>query len=46
MVLGNSLEPRSNSRVPNSTAGPVMIICLSINGRLQSKNQFDEINQD
>ena len=46
MLLGNSLEPRSNSRVPNSTAGPVMIICLSINGRLQSKNQFNEINQD
>ena len=33
MLLGNSFEPRSNSRVPNSTAGPVMITCLSINGR-------------
>ena len=30
MLLGNSFEPRSNSRVPNGTAGPVMITCLSI----------------
>ena len=42
MLLGNSFEPRSNSRVPNGTAGPVMITCLSINRRLESKNQFDE----
>ena len=33
MLLGNSFEPRSNSRVPNGTAGPVMITCLSINRR-------------
>ena len=33
MVLGNSFEPRSNSHVPNGTAGPVMITCLSINRR-------------
>ena len=29
MLLGNSFEPRSNSRVPNGTAIPAMIICLS-----------------
>ena len=33
MLLGNSFEPRSNSRVPNGTVGPVMITCLSINRR-------------
>ena len=45
MLLGNSFEPRSNSRVPNGTAGPVMITCLSINRRMQSQNQFDERKQ-
>ena len=39
MLLGNSFELRSNSRVPNDTAGPVMITCLSINRRLQSTRQ-------
>ena len=33
MLLGNSFELKSNSRVPNGTAGPVMITCLSINRR-------------
>ena len=42
MLLGNSFEHRFNSRAPNGTAGPVMIICLSISGCLQSKNQFNE----
>ena len=46
MLLGNSFVPRSNSRVPNGTAGPVMITCLSVNRRLQSKNQFDERKQN
>ena len=45
MLLGNSFEPRSNSRVPSGTAGPVMITCLSINRRMQSQNQFDERKQ-
>ena len=35
-----------NGRVPNGAAGPDMIICLSINRRMQSKNQFDERKQD
>ena len=37
MLLGNSFEPRPNSRVSNGTAGPVMITCLSINRRLGNR---------
>ena len=40
MLLGNTFVPMFNSRVPNGTAGPVMIICLLINRRLQSKNHL------
>ena len=36
MLLGNTFETRSNRRVPNATADPIM----------QWKNQFDERKQD
>ena len=45
MLLGNSFEPRSNSHVPNATAGPVMVSCLLINRRLQSKNSLTRENK-
>ena len=46
ILLGNSFEPRSNSRVPNGTASPAHLFIRSINRRLQSKDQFDERKQD
>ena len=45
LLLGYGFEPRSNSHVLD-TAGTVLIIGLSINGRLHSENQFDERKQD
>ena len=44
ILLGNSLEPRLNSRVL-VTAGSVMTIGLPLNGCLHSKNKFDGRNK-
>ena len=45
MLLGRNFEPRRERRV-RGTAGSVMTVRLSVNGRSHSKSQFDQIKQD